>query len=119
VRHIESATQRGFVARCRLDARTRYIPIFAIPNGGKRGAREAARMKGEGVLAGVPDLFVPRAKGRYHGLFLEFKSPKGRLSPQQTEVGRDLSDAGYLVRVVRTAAEAWTALIEYLEGGAQ
>ena len=32
--------------------------VFAVPNGGKRHAGEARRLKEQGVLAGVPDLIV-------------------------------------------------------------
>ncbi len=58
-----------------------YIPelrdnLIAIPNGGKRNIREAARMKKEGVRAGVHDLFLPISRGDYHGLWIEFKAAK-------------------------------------------
>ena len=32
------------------------LPLFHIPNGGKRNAAEAAHLKRQGVRAGVPDL---------------------------------------------------------------
>lgn len=34
-----------------------HVVWFHCPNGGKRDAREGARFKAMGVLAGVPDLF--------------------------------------------------------------
>jgi hypothetical protein len=55
---------------------------FAIPNGGHRHKATAARLKAEGVRKGVPDIFVPVARGLYNGLFIEMKK-KGR--PQTTE----------------------------------
>lgn len=45
--------------------------MFHIPNGGKRGKAEAARFKAEGVKAGVPDIFFPKAK------WIETKRPGG------------------------------------------
>lgn len=36
------------------------VRIFAIPNGGQRSMSAAARLKAEGVSAGVPDLFIPQ-----------------------------------------------------------
>ncbi len=33
--------------------------LFAIPNGGRRNVREAARFRRQGVKAGVSDLFLP------------------------------------------------------------
>ena len=31
-----------------------------------------------GVKKGVPDLCLPVARGRYHGLYIELKTPTGR-----------------------------------------
>jgi len=57
------------------------VLIYAIPNGGKRGKREAMKLKAEGVTAGVPDLHIPE-----WGLWLEMKTPKGRLSADQKKM---------------------------------
>jgi hypothetical protein len=123
-RHLEAQEQRLFVQRFRLDPRTRDLPACAIPNGGKRGAREAALMKAEGVSAGAPDwvLFVP-AYGFYNGgnivscgLCLEFKSPdgKGRTNPAQRDWHERLVNNHYQVAVVNTAEAAWLQLCDYL-----
>ena len=48
------------------------VRIFAIPNGGHRGQREATRLKVEGVSAGVPDLYIPEWR-----LWVEMKRTKG------------------------------------------
>lgn len=90
--------------------------VFAIPNGGNRDPKEAGRLKAEGVLAGVPDIMIARAMGLFHGLFLEFKSPSGALSPAQREVGNALGSEGYRVETVRSVREAWGITIEYLNG---
>ena len=42
--------------------------LFAVPNGGHRHRAVAARLKDEGVKAGVPDLFLPVPRGAFHGL---------------------------------------------------
>ena len=47
--------------------------MFAIPNGGHRFPAVAAMLKREGVKAGVPDIFLACARGRWHGLFVELK----------------------------------------------
>jgi hypothetical protein len=87
-------------------------PIFSIPNGGHRTATTAARMKMEGLVPGVPDIFVAVAPG----LFIEMKAEGGRLSEaQKTMIGR-LREQGYAVAVCEGCAEAQVALIEYLEG---
>ena len=60
-------------------------PRFAIPNGGLRRKSEAARMKAEGVSAGVPDLCIPVARGGYHSLYIEMKADGGKLTDEQSE----------------------------------
>jgi hypothetical protein len=115
--HLEAIEQRLFVQRFRLDPATRDLPACAIPNGGKRSAREAALMKAEGVTAGAPDwvLFVPR--GPYAGLALEFKRPGdgGRLSTAQIAFHDRLRDQQWNVWVVTSAADAWDILMRYLD----
>jgi len=60
--------------------------LFAIPNGGKRDAREAARMKLQGVKAGVSDVLLPVKRGGSGGLWIELKAPGGgRTSEAQKE----------------------------------
>lgn len=120
-KHLESVEQRLFVQRFRLDPRTRDLPACAIPNGGRRGPREAAILKAEGVSAGAPDwvLFVMRdgPRDRYAGLALEFKSPTGagRLTPAQASWHERLRAQGYAVHLVKSATEAWDVLTDYLE----
>ena len=64
---------------------------FAVPNGGKRNAREAGRMKAMGVTAGVSDLILFR-----NDMFfaLELKVPQGRVSDAQDRFLWVFSDAG-------------------------
>ncbi len=86
--------------------------IFAIPNGGHRHPTVAAKMKAEGVVAGIPDLFV--ADGR-PGLFIELKTASGRLSKKQDEMIEVLRGAGYPVAVCYGLDDAKAAFISYLE----
>lgn len=58
--------------------------MYHIPNGGQRSKSEAARFKAAGVRAGVPDIFLPCPRSRYHGLYIELKRVKGgRVSGDQ------------------------------------
>lgn len=124
-RHLESEQQRLFVARFRLDPRTRDWPACAIPNGGRRGKIEASILKAEGVSAGAPDWVCFRAPRNYpesgtlsgtlyHGLALEFKSPtgKGRLTDAQRKWHADLIREGWRVWLVATADQAWAVLCD-------
>ncbi len=91
--------------------------MFAIPNGGWRSLRTAARLKAEGVLAGVPDIFLAAPRGSFHGLFVEMKRVHGgTVSKAQKLVMARLEAAGYACRVCKGFAEAREAVEGYLNG---
>ncbi|MDE6727770.1 MAG: VRR-NUC domain-containing protein [Oscillospiraceae bacterium] len=90
--------------------------LYHIPNGGKRDAREAARFKRMGVKPGVPDLFLPVPRGKYHGLYIEMKSPGGKLSDYQKEWLEKLSENGYAACVCFGFEEAQRDILKYLGG---
>ena len=68
---------------------------FAIPNGGNRNAREAARFKKQGVLAGVFDVLFAYPSGDYSGLYIEFKIDDNKLSDDQELFKRAMLSLGY------------------------
>ena len=69
--------------------------IFHIPNGGTRDIRTAARLKTEGVSAGVPDLFIPAL-----ALWIEMKRANGGVvSPEQESWIAYLRGYGYIVDI--------------------
>jgi hypothetical protein len=82
-----------------------HLTLFAIPNGGRRGKVEAAIMKGEGVLAGVADLFLMLSTMEYNGLFIEMKTSDGRQSDSQREFERKVIENGYCYKICRTFEE--------------
>ncbi len=89
--------------------------LFAIPNGGKRTPATAARLKAEGVLAGVPDLFLPVPRDQSLGLFIEMKTRRGVLSAAQEVLFTKLRDQGFEVIVERSWVAAATTIEAYLE----
>ena len=89
--------------------------LFHIPNGGGRSKAEAGRFKMEGVKAGVPDLFLPVARGKCHGLFIELKRQDGgRVSAEQKAWIDELRGQGYEARVCCGWEHASEALLWYL-----
>ena len=48
--------------------------MFAVPNGGHRSKTEAARLKAEGVVAGVSDLILLKSNHQYGALLIEMKT---------------------------------------------
>jgi len=78
------------------------VVIFAIPNGGLRNPAAALRLKVEGVLPGVPDLFVPEWR-----LWIEMKKAKGGItSKEQREMLLYLRRVGYDAIVCAGADDA-------------
>jgi len=88
--------------------------MFAIPNGGERNKIVAAKLKAEGVKAGVPDIFLSVARRGKHGLYIEMKSAKGRVRPEQREWLSELADEGYQCNVCKSFDEAVTVIVDYL-----
>jgi hypothetical protein len=90
---LESDEQIMFVQKFRQQ----YVGVLihSIPNGGLRQAREALRLKNEGVVKGIPDLFIPE-----WSLWVEMKRQKGSsLSTDQKEIISHLEDVGHKVIV--------------------
>jgi hypothetical protein len=77
--NAEARIQAAIVEYVRMVAP--HIKIYAVPNGGLRTRREAARLKWTGVLAGVLDLvlLLPAARCAHW----EVKTEKGSLEDEQ------------------------------------
>jgi hypothetical protein len=91
--------------------------LYHIPNGGKRNRLEAARLKRQGVKSGVPDLCLPVARGKYHGLYIELKYGKNKTSKNQNDWLFSLQSEGYAVAVCVGWEEASEKIIKYLQLG--
>jgi len=92
----------------------RYV-IFSIPNGGARNKREAAILKGEGVLSGVSDVFLMYENGKHNGLFIEFKIAKGRQTESQKWFEQKAKEFFYEYKVVRSFDEFQAVINEYIK----
>jgi hypothetical protein len=84
--------------------------LFHVPNEGKRGLAGGVRQKRLGLKPGIPDLMFAMPKhivneyepNKYirtihHGLFLEVKSQKGKLTKAQASMQNLLELEGYYV----------------------
>jgi hypothetical protein len=114
MKHEESKLQRMCVAWFRMQYADKAYCLFAIPNGGRRDKITAAIMKGEGVLAGVADLFLMVPNNNHHGLWLEMKTPKGRQSDSQKLFEQNAKSQGYDYRIARTLDEFQFEINDYL-----
>ena len=105
----ESDEQIGFINWFR--AKFPGVLIFHIPNGGFRSIKTAHKLKLEGVVPGIPDLYVPE-----WNLWVEMKTNKGKLSERQKEIIRHLYYIGHTVIVGYGAEDASSQVIEYMDG---
>lgn len=87
-----------------------------IPNGGKRSKSEAARFKAMGVKRGVSDIFLPVARGGYHGLYIELKAKDGKVEKEQREWIDAVRKQGYCGAVCFGGNLAAELLSAYLKG---
>lgn len=90
--------------------------LHAIGNGGKRNLIEAARMKREGVKAGVSDIMLPVARNGFHGLYIELKVGKNKASADQKWWLSETTKQGYYSTVCYGWVEAKEVIEKYLEG---
>ena len=97
--------------------------LLAIPNAAKRSYALAARMRKEGLRAGVPDLFLAVAhtwttagleSAHIPGLWIEMKRKPNKPSPEQAVVLLYLRQHGYHAVIAWSADEAIRAIKGYL-----
>lgn len=98
----ESSLQKGCVKWFRLQYSKYSKALFSVPNGGTRHPLEAITLKEEGATAGVSDLILAVPNKHNHGVFIEMKTPKGKVSKEQEAFLFLMKSLGYRVEVVRT-----------------
>lgn len=90
--------------------------LFAIPNGGDRHPAVAAKLKAEGVKAGVWDVLLPVAQHGYIGLWIEMKAGTNNLTNEQAAWGRAMTEQGYLCSTCYSWTAAARRIVTYLGG---
>lgn len=116
---IPSESDEGiaFIRWCRW-AEKQYPELellYHIPNGGARDIQTGARLKREGVLAGMLDYCLPVPRGGFGALYLELKIITGGvLSEKQKKIIVLLERHGNKVVVCAGWEAAKNAVIEYL-----
>jgi len=88
--------------------------FFHIPNGGKRHIVEATKFKSMGVVAGIPDMFLALARGRYHGFFIELKNEVGKIDKKQLAIHDKLRAQGYRVDVHDNFEDCYFEIEKYI-----
>ncbi|WP_323115127.1 VRR-NUC domain-containing protein [Pseudomonas guariconensis] len=113
----EGQEQAALMQELQLRYPEAYALIYHVPNGGHRVKAVAAKLKGQGVKAGVPDLVLPMARGGWFGLYIEFKAQPpfdAPVSASQDAYLQALHRQGYLAIVCRGSIDAVEAIRAYL-----
>ena len=76
---------------------------------------QAKKMKATGYKKGFPDLFIYEPRGSYHGLAIELKTQKGRLSESQAIWITRLATRGYMARICKGFDEAKNSIDQYFK----
>ena len=89
--------------------------LYHIPNEGMRTFAQTNWLKSLGMKKGVPDICLPVRRRNYGALYIELKTPKGRLSKEQKEWIDLLNRTGNLAVVCRCFEEAISTIEVYLK----
>ena len=116
-RKAPKLNSEDYLQKCIIKAISVLAPnvfVAHIPNGGSRAKQEAINLKAAGVKRGVPDLVLVLSSGQV--AFIEVKTPKGKLSPEQDAFGNMCVLRGTKwacirnIDEVKTTLEAWREL---------
>lgn len=94
--------------------------LYHCPNGEKRDAFTAQRLKQQGVK--WPGFLILRwmLHGGYHGLRIELKRPCGKCAkprPEQAAYIAFLTEQGYCARITNDFTECKSIILGYLNSG--
>lgn len=90
--------------------------MFAVPNGGLRHKATAAKLKAEGVKAGVPDILLPvKSIWNETGLAIEMKFGKNKTTKNQDKWLAGLKELGWRVAICYSFEEAQETIESYID----
>lgn len=113
-RNPESIIQQQFFIWLELQFPAVDGVTCAIPNAGLRTPKNGARMKKEGLKAGMPDVAMFWPTQLYHGMFIEFKYGKNKPTDFQKAMIAKLKAQGYYCCICYDLESAIKEVKEYL-----
>jgi len=119
LKHLEAEHQKTVVEWARWASRSAKYPMLEMLhcslNGVKLSKSQAGIAKGQGMLSGVPDLFLPVPRGKYHGLYIEMKHGDNTLTENQNKFLQNAANVGFAVSVCYSAQEAIKRIGDYYD----
>lgn len=103
-----------------LDCLRHYYPNVAsaaihIANERETTPFYGSILKKMGVKKGVPDLLFPKPQKNYHGLWIEVKTQKGRVTPEQESFIKEADNDGYFACVCFGAQSVVDTVCNYFD----
>lgn len=92
------------------------IKVMASGNGAPLTAFQKHWMVREGMLKGAADLFIIYPSRGFYGLFIEMKSKKGKISPEQLEFMDYVRSHNFKGEFAWSYEEAKKIFLEYING---
>lgn len=89
--------------------------LFAVPNGSQREKVTGAKLKAEGVKAGVADLLLLLSRGGFTCLCIEMKTPKGVQSAIQKAWQKEAEENGCRYVICRSVGDFINEVTNYLK----
>jgi len=114
MRDLEHKIQCGCVKWFRMQYHQFADLLFAVPNGGARDAVTGAKLKEEGVVAGVADLILFLPRQGFHALCIEMKTAKGVQRQTQRVWQEKVEAQGYKYVVCRSIDDFISIVQDYL-----
>ena len=81
------------------------LPVLHIANERRCSIQQGAILKRMGIRSGVSDLFFPRAKHPFAGLWIEIKTDNGKPTPNQLKFIEEMKKEGFQGKVTYGAEE--------------
>lgn len=121
MKHLEADEQKKVIQWARISSKnvikypmlTMLTMLHCSLNGVPLTASQAGRAKQQGMLRGVPDLFLPVPKNGYFGLFIEMKSANGKPTTDQLAFLNNVGSMGYMTKICYSADEAIKTIEDY------
>lgn len=91
--------------------------FFMVKNDGRKSKWQGQKDKDRGLRAGVPDMILSIPMGGYHGLYIEYKKPKGGVQSPDQKCFEDIAKQhGYRYEIIKTKQDFEQLITTYLHG---
>lgn len=114
VKNCKSESAQQIALFCWASQHPELKWMHKIRNEDDRGAKLGAKNKAEGIKAGVADVFLPKARHGWHGLYIELKVGDNKQSAPQKDFASAITVDGYAYVLCYSWDEAAKTICNYM-----